>query len=129
MLLQAQVLPWGNAKQAVLRADKISFVGLSMHQYMNDGLAYLFEGKSNGIQAVVANRSNEEFRNEQHRLHPASLSGRVAEVFRDVAPNMKYFRSSSEDDGILRHESLESSPSPDITPRNSFRDFIEKEMG
>lgn len=120
---------WQNAKRAILRADKISFVGLSMHQYMNDGLAYLFEGKSNGVQVVVANRNNEQFKDGTIRLHPSSLCGRVAEIFRTVAPNMKYGRSSSEDDGIFRNENLESSPDPDITPRYSFKEFIEREMG
>ena len=120
---------WMNAKWAVTHADKISFVGLSMHQYMEDGLAYLFEGKSNGVQAVVANHSNEHFRNTENRLHPSSLRGRVAEIFRDVAPNMKHVRSSSEEDGIFRDKSPEeSSYTPDITARYSFKEFIEREM-
>jgi hypothetical protein len=120
---------WMNAKWAVTHADKISFVGLSMHQYMKDGLTYLFEEKSKGVQAVVANHSNEHFRNAENRLHPSSLRGRVAEIFRDVAPNMKYVRSSSEEDGIFRDQSPEeSSYTPDITARYSFKEFIEREM-
>src|ERR1017187_4516129 len=117
-----------NAKSAVTHADKISIVGLSMHQYMEDGLTYLFEGKSNVVQAVVANYSNEHFKNTENRLHPSSLRGRVAEIFRDVAPNMQYVRSSSEDDGMLTDKNPESSYNPDITARYSLKEFIEREM-
>ena len=119
---------WMNSKWAVERADKISFVGLSMHEYMADGLAYLFQGKSNGVQAVVANKINEQFKNPENRLHPSSLCGRVAEMFRTVAPDMKYVRSSSEDDGIFRDKTPDSAPESDITPRYSFKEFIEREM-
>jgi hypothetical protein len=70
----------------------------------------------------------EHFRNAENRLHPSSLRGRVAEIFRDVAPDMKYVRSSSEDDGMLTDKIPESSYNPDITARYSFKEFIEREM-
>lgn len=120
---------WDKAKRQVLAADKISFIGLSMHQYMEDGLAFLFEGKTNGVQVVVANPSNNHFKDAENRLHPSSICGRVAAIFRDITPNMKYVRSSSEDDGIFRETSPpESGPDPDVTPRYSFAEFIEREM-
>jgi hypothetical protein len=120
---------WENAKRVVSRAEKISFVGLSLHPYMEDGLAHLFEGKTIGVEAVVANPENDRFRDARNRLHPGSPSGRLAAMFSKVAPDMKCVRSSCEDDGILTNDDPDSAPSPDITPRYSFKDFIEREMG
>jgi len=42
LLFRHFVSIWENAKRAVSRADKISFIGLSMHEYLEDGLKYLF---------------------------------------------------------------------------------------
>jgi hypothetical protein len=79
------------------------------------------------VQVVVANTANKSFENTSNRLHPASSCGRVAELLRKYAPNIKFIRSSSEDDGMLRGESLDKND-PDITPRYSFKEFIEREM-
>ena len=34
---------WENAREAVLGADKISFIGLSMHEYLETGFKFLFD--------------------------------------------------------------------------------------
>jgi hypothetical protein len=140
---------WENAKLIVEQADKISFVGLSMHEYLESGLRYLFqefgkskdpkvrswiaegtmdEAKPKEVQVVVANPENEHFKNTEIKLHPASLCGKVANLLNKVATNLKYVRSSSEDDGMFRGEPLDKND-PDITPRYSFSEFIEREMG
>lgn len=140
---------WENAKLSVEQADKISFVGLSMHEYLENGFRYLFQdfGKSKDaktqadignetintepkyVEVVVANPENTEFQNSKNRLHPASLCGKVADLLTKVAPNMRFIRSSSENDGILRSmESSERPDDPNITPRLTFKEFIEREM-
>jgi hypothetical protein len=142
---------WENAKRAVLKADKISFVGLSMHEYLKDGLTYLFDGFNKApmpefqraidagimkdqppkqVQVVVANPENEQFKNAENRLHPSSLCGKVADLLKDVAPKMHYVRSSSEYDGIFRStDTPDKKEDPDITPRYNFEEFIQREMG
>lgn len=141
---------WENAKLSIERAEKISFVGLSMHEYLENGMRYLFKdfGKSKDpkvrawiaegtydearpkpVEVVVANPENEQFRNSENSLHPASLCGKVADVLKRVAPNLKYIRSSSENDGIFRaSENPAADIEPGITPRFSLREFIEREM-
>ncbi len=141
---------WENAKLSVERADKISFVGLSMHDYLEGGLRYLFqdfgkskkprdqglikvgiveEEKPKRVEVVVANPDNNQFKNAENRLHPSSLCGKVADLLKKVAPNLAYVRSSSEDDGIFRStDTPDKTEGPDITPRYSFEEFIEREM-
>lgn len=49
---------WERARHDIQVASKISFVGLSMHPFMLDGLNYLFKGKEGGVQLCVANPDN-----------------------------------------------------------------------
>ena len=123
---------WKGAREAVEGAQKISFVGLSMHPFLEDGLRYLFGGKSDATQVVVANPDNEFFREAKNRLHPASLCGRVSGTLGRVAPKVKYVKSHSEDDGTFTCSDVDVDPKkeaePDITPRYSFKEFIEREM-
>ena len=141
---------WESAKLVVERADKISFVGLSMHKYLEGGLRYLFqdfgkskdpkvrgwigdgtmdEAKPKRVEVVVANPENDQFKNAENRLHPSSLCGRVADLLKRIAPNLSYVRSSSEANGIFRSiDAPDKQEDPDITPRFTFREFIEREM-
>jgi hypothetical protein len=123
---------WEGARDAVAMADKISFVGLSAHPYMEPGLRYLFNGVNRRVEIVVANPENEDWRAADNRLHPASLSGRFEKMFKRVAPKMQYVKSTSEHDGRTpaRHGyKVKTDPwQPDITPRFSFKEFIEREM-
>jgi len=127
---------WENAKAVVGQAQKISFVGLSMHDYLEDGLKFLFDDtgvayakgqEEKEVQVVVANTANKDFENSSNRLHPASPCGRAANLLRKYAPNIKFIRSASEDDGMFRG-GPEDKTDPNITPRYTFRDFIEREM-
>ncbi len=125
---------WQGAREAVKLADKISFVGMSMHPYLKQGLKYLFDGRDRAVEVVVANKANEHFKNVQVRLHPDSPCGRAAEMLKSVSPNMRFVGSSCEADGVFRMNdafNLDDSTKEadyDITPRSSFAEFIEKEM-
>lgn len=48
-------LIWSHARAAVRTADRISFVGLSLHEYLIPGLRYLLSEVSGPIQLVIAN--------------------------------------------------------------------------
>jgi len=120
---------WENAAVAVEQAEKISFVGLSMHPFLEDGLSRLFRKKTNAAEVVVANRDNGTFPKVSDRFHPESLTGRVIKILRRVASKMKTMQSSSEHDGNFDSEELIHGPGIGITPRYSFKEFIEKEMG
>ncbi len=119
---------WTGAQEKISRANKISFVGLSMHEYLKDGLAFLFQKPPAAAYIVAANPENERYRNEKSRLHPASLCGKVAAMLGEIAPNMKLLRSPSEDDGVFRMEKFEEAHKTDVTPRYSFREFIQREI-
>jgi hypothetical protein len=122
---------WQNAQLAVRKAQKISFIGLSMHPYLEEGLKYLFQHKSGKVEVVVANPENKAFKDSQNRLHPASLCGKVNEVLRRVAPKMQPIKSSAEDDGIVNMDveaAMQEDSERAITPRYSFNEFIKTEM-
>jgi hypothetical protein len=119
---------WGNAAETVMRAEKISFVGLSMHPFLEEGLSWLFHGKKDAVEVVVANLENRNFPNVDDRFHPASLTGRVVKLLRRVAPGLNTLRSSSEHDGNFDTDEIIHGPGIGITPRYSFKEFIEKEM-
>jgi hypothetical protein len=63
---------WERARREVQAADKISFVGLSMHSFLTDGLKYLFEGKKNGVEVCLANPENQAFVTGNPKSHWAS---------------------------------------------------------
>jgi hypothetical protein len=52
----------------------------------------------------------------------------VAKFLDDVAPAVKYIKSSLEYDGTVNFDDFKKEPELDITPRYSFREFIQREM-
>lgn len=84
---------WQRAKREVLAADKISFVGLSVHPFLLDGLKYLFEGKSGTAEIVVANPDNPPWTRENHETHwlnrPHSSAYAVAKMLEKFAPDLQ----------------------------------------
>jgi hypothetical protein len=112
---------WENAKKVVAEANKISFIGLSMHEYMEAGLAYLFSGKSGIVQLVVANKGNPEFKGTREYHHASSPCGKVSAVLSKVAPNMRFGTSWSENPGDIMIPGK-------MTTHDLFKDFLEREM-
>lgn len=83
---------WNRARREVESAKKISFVGLSMHDFLSDGLKFLFAGKTGQVDIVVANPGNanpftgeldKDWANSPH--YPAHA---VHETLRKITPNM-----------------------------------------
>ena len=114
---------WARAHREVLAADKISFVGLSMHPFLFDGLKYLFKGKEGDVEICVVNPENTEFVPEKSGTHfnniPHSPAFALSQVLNLIAPKMNRFGKSP-------HYLAKSTG--DITLIKNFADFIRKEM-
>lgn len=114
---------WERAKREVQAADKISFVGLSMHSFLLDGLKYLFEGKEGKTEVVVANPDKADFvggKRERHwsrYTHTAAYT--VSQVLNGVAPKMKRVGVFSGESGHTDGE---------ITLISDFSEFVKKQM-
>jgi hypothetical protein len=110
---------WQVARAEVLSATKISFVGLSFHRYMEDGLKHLFQNKREGIvEVVVANTMDAE-----------QLCRRVSRILRRIAPNMEARGSWHDEVANRRNESgVQTYQAYGMTPRKDFTEFIEREM-
>jgi len=113
---------WERARREVQAADKISFVGLSMHSFLTDGLKYLFGGKKKRVEACLANPENVPFARDRSETHwnrlPNSPANKLADTFRNVAPGMSwcgYSLADKREDG-------------DITLVRDFSEFIKTQM-
>jgi hypothetical protein len=113
---------WERARREVQTADKISFVGLSMHSYLIDGLKFLFNGKGGKVEVCVANPDNVTFvpgRTETHWNNlPNSPAYAVSKILDAVAPNMGRW-------GKLPKMSRSDG---DITLVNDFTEFVKTQM-
>jgi hypothetical protein len=83
---------WERAGREIHAAQKISFIGLSMHPFLKDGLKYLFEGKTGNVEIVLANPLNSPFipgKGDSHwSRQPPSPGYVLNQVLNEVAPSM-----------------------------------------
>lgn len=83
---------WERARREVQAADKISFVGLSLHRYLHEGLKYLFKEKAGEVEVCIANPDNTPFQRDRTETHwgnlPISPASNLAEILHIVAPAM-----------------------------------------
>jgi len=125
---------WERARFKVEKADKISFVGLSLGQYLEPGLRYLFRGKSNPIQLVIANPSNERFQAREGSPHPNSPAGRALEMLLvkcevDAQIHASYSEyTDGFDQAAVDGPKWGEPREPSVTCHNSFREFIDAEL-
>jgi hypothetical protein len=104
---------WKRAQREINSAEKISFVGLSMHEFLNPAFAYLFREKTDGAKIVVANKELERFRVEDHvRNNPRSPVFKIEKLLKNVWPWRK------------RPGNTITSP----RPHDTFEEFIRNEM-
>ena len=87
---------WKRARNEVQEADKISFVGLSLGAFMEPELKHLFSGKSNIVQAVVANPENQKYKDYANPFYPTTLCGKLLDVLYQICPKLSCNRSDSE---------------------------------
>jgi hypothetical protein len=122
---------WQRARSEIQEADKISFVGISLSPFMEPELRFLFEGKRNIIQMVIANPENSRFKGYANPFHPNTFSGKFLDVLQKMCPNMACNRSDSE--GGQTHGGGQSFGNSrrdfsEVTVRTDFADFIRNEM-
>jgi hypothetical protein len=114
---------WERAKREVQSAKKISFVGLSMHHFLDEGLRYLFEGKTDETEIVVANPDNEGSPSTTPATHwqrfPYSPASVLTDTLNKVAPKMRRV-------GVLKGHGAASSG--EITLVKDFSEFVRTQM-
>lgn len=108
---------WERARRDVEAAKKISFVGLCMHEFLLEGLEYLFQDKRGTVEVVVANPAN-EFQTPW-LYHPHTPSYAVNDALLKVGKKM--------------NKVTHSAPSPvegvgPVTPVKDFASFIKTQM-
>lgn len=100
---------WVRAREEVQAAKKISFVGLSMHEYLNWGFKFLLSGKAGKIQLAITDKDSAQSskRVSLGQYDHLSPSARVFKLRDTVCPGMQW--------------------NP-FEPRQNFEEFIIKEM-
>lgn len=110
---------WERARREVTEADRISFVGLSMHPYLYDGLKFLFGDRKSPPDRVLSvspgNKGYPKPRDAQH--DPLTPAGKVRNFF-----SRENFGSS----WLLYDKPFSGDLT--VTARESFRDFIDKDI-
>jgi hypothetical protein len=118
---------WQRAQREVASAAKISFVGLSLHSYLEFGLKNLFQNFEGEVQIVVANPDTVDSGHKGF-VRPWTSAGKLVAVLKRIAPNLKRLEVRSATP-LARSALLGSSTvGPTITLRNSFEEFIRREM-
>jgi hypothetical protein len=112
---------WERARREIQAADKISFVGLSMHSFLFDGLKYLFDGKEGQVEVCVANPDTTTWIQGNHETywqnHPHSSAYAVNQALKHIAPKMSRL-------GMLR-ATLQTDQ---ITLVKDFASFVKTQM-
>ncbi len=114
---------WSRARKEVQAANKISFVGLSIHYYLKGGLAFLLKGKTNPVEIIVANDRNEPIMrsNNNYRDFPQSPACRVGQIMTDCTQGLDWGGKPN------RYKGPKTNPK-ELTLYSSFAEFIEEEM-
>ncbi len=94
---------WGRAREEVQVADRISFVGLSMHEYLMPGFKYLFSGRGGKI---VLGGTDRNFDGGEP-APPRSVYARIVQMRDGTCPSMGW-------------------NAPDF--RQDFAEFIQKDV-
>ena len=123
---------WTRAQQEVRVATKISFVGLSMHEYLNWGFKFLFRDKEGPVDVVVTDKdgprtSGGYFNHDQ--LDASSAPARVLRLLESLCPKIRWNVGAP----YLANDGTDIGP-PSSAPNrvkvvSSFDEFILKEIG
>ncbi len=121
---------WERARREVANATKISFVGLSMHEYLEGGFKYLFAGKEGSVDLVVTDHNGVRASGEcwtVDSLDPNSAPAKVAKLLKNTCPNLRWNprgRVRLENGATARPvHNLDS-----VKIRRNFEEFVVKEM-
>lgn len=123
---------WTRAREEVLAAKKISFVGLSLHEYLNFGFKYLFDGKQGEIDLVVTDRhSRQNFGQNAIRadLNPLSPGAKALKLLQRYSPAVKANAGTTVilDRGVTKRRYRSEGDA--VRLRLDFEEFITEELG
>jgi hypothetical protein len=121
LALRAFEKTWLRAQYEVATASKLSFVGLSAHEYLADGFRFLFENRRKGlVDLVMADPGNEPIeRTAEIDLLP---------VERQTTPAYRLSRMLSEVAPCLQTGSTVGKTKLHIRCVSNFAEFIRREM-
>jgi hypothetical protein len=123
---------WKRARKEVQQATKISFVGISLHNYLRSGLKFLFAGKQGNVELVVADKSLDKFKDyEDSAVHFDALSpiARLDQMLREYCPKLRWnVLESNSSLGAIETLGLDADSRRPIRIRKSFEEFILKDL-
>lgn len=115
---------WKRAHREITNATKISFVGLSMHDFLNPALRFLFANRRENAAIVCATMDHIQFRSaddvEAH-INPRSPTFKVRRLLREVCPAVTGVPNRGDKQIWLDQGAT-------VRVRETFRDFIENEL-
>lgn len=118
---------WERAKREVASASKISFVGISMHHYLEHGLKFLFRDIKDEVQLVVANTDS----TESGFLKVPKVwtsAAKIVSTIKRIAPALPLVTYYTEEASLKPSKFAGGIHSSALTVRASFEEFIQKEM-
>jgi hypothetical protein len=113
---------WSRAQKLVQSAEKISFVGIAMHSYLQGGLKYLFRGRAGVADILSVNPANVGRDGDLGpEFVPTTPAFRLRNFLRQTCPNLTSRRTPG-----LRVVHLDGGTT--VRTMTDFRTFIEKEL-
>jgi hypothetical protein len=119
---------WKRAQKEITHATKISFVGLSMHEFLDPAFRFLFANRKKDAEVVCANHDHRKFpgsgqqRTMEIHLNPLSPTFKLRRLLTQICPQIKG-KESYGDDVVW------SDLGPTVRVREDFADFIQNELG
>lgn len=115
---------WKRARKEINRAGKISFVGLSMHDFLNPAFQFLFAERRENAAIVCATKEHEHFRSAGHveaHTNPRSPTFKLRRMLKELCPAIT---------GVPNRGSSQIWIDQGATVRvlETFREFIFNEM-
>jgi len=119
---------WKRARKEINLATKISFVGLSMHDFLNSAFRFLFAERKEDAEIVCANKDHQKFlgagreRTREILLNPLSPTWKLRRLLKEICPAIEGINP-----GYIG-ESAWTQSGPGVRFRETFEDFIQNEM-
>jgi hypothetical protein len=122
---------WTRARAEVLAANKISIVGLSLHEYMKPAFQFLFRDKIGNVELVVADTCLKKFKDyEDSAAHfdPLSPVARIDQWLRETCPTLHWNEDEFDRDHRIVSPVPPTAVRKPIRIRKSFEEFILNEV-
>lgn len=122
---------WLRAQKEVGDADKISFIGISMHEYLEQGFRFLFNGKIGEIDVAVTDPDHGVFSGEHRTVDQFTAHSPPARVLDFFDRNCRKLKCHIPATGRGADQKFYVSKKTGnaLGIREDFADFIVKDMG